>query len=129
MHCGHKHHTSRNRLPANFSILFSCPYLCNCSEFERREFFITVSSLSIDCFAHLCGPTCVYIYIWQLSSIYRAPMSWFIDLTVANCHILYTFLSLYQFFSQENGQNTKILEVSHSLFTIQKCPPTVTRHH
>ena len=40
---------------------------------------------------------CVYIYIRQLSS-FMAPTSWFIDLTVATCHIQYTFLSLCQFF-------------------------------
>ena len=32
----------------------------------------------------LCA--CVYIYIRQLSSL-RAPTLWFIDLTVATCHI------------------------------------------
>ena len=47
---------------------------------------------------------CVYIYIRQLSS-FRAPTLWFIDLTVATCHIQYTFLSLCLFFfSRENGQ-------------------------
>ena len=40
--------------------------------------------------------TCVYIYIRRLSS-FRAPMLWFIDLTVASCHIQYTFLSLCQY--------------------------------
>ena len=42
-------------------------------------------------------------------------MLWLVDLTVAACHIQYTFLSLRQFLfvSQENGQNTKILEVRH----------------
>ena len=44
---------------------------------------------------------CVYIYIWQLSS-FRASMLWFIDLIVATYYIQYTFLSLCQFFSQEN---------------------------
>ena len=39
-----------------------------------------------------------------------------IDLTVATCHIQYPFLSLCQFFSRENGQNTKILEVRHFLW-------------
>ena len=52
---------------------------------------------------------CVYIYIRQLRSS-RAPTLWFIDLTVATSHIQYTFLSLCQFVSRENGQNTKILE-------------------
>ena len=32
---------------------------------------------------------CVYIYIRQLSS-FRGPTLWFIDLTVATCHIQYT---------------------------------------
>ena len=54
----------------------------------------------------------VYIYIWQLSS-FRVPTLWFIDLTVATCHIQYTFLSLCQFVSRENGQNRKILEIRH----------------
>ena len=40
--------------------------------------------------------TCVYIYIRQLSS-FRVPTLWFIDPTVATCHIQYTFLSLRQF--------------------------------
>ena len=66
---------------------------------------------------------CVYIYIRQLSS-FRAPTLWFIDLTVATCHIQYTFLIF--FFSRENGQNTKILEVRH-FRVIRKWPPTVTR--
>ena len=30
------------------------------------------------------------------------------DLTVATCHIQFTFLSLCRYFSQENGQNTKV---------------------
>ena len=50
------------------------------------------------------------IYIQQLSS-FRAPTLWFIDLTVATCHIQCTFLSLHQFVSRENGQNTKILVI------------------
>ena len=49
---------------------------------------------------------CVYIYIRQLSS-FRAPTLWFINLTVTTCHIQYTFLSLCQFFSLENGENTR----------------------
>ena len=52
------------------------------------------------------------LYIWQLIS-FRALTLWFIDVAVATCHIQYTFRSLWQFFSRENGQNTKILEVSH----------------
>ena len=45
--------------------------------------------------------------------------------SVATCLIQYTFLSLCQLFSRENGQNTKILEVRHFCM-IQKWPPTVT---
>ena len=40
---------------------------------------------------------------------FRVPTLWFIDLTVAACHIEYTFLSLCQFFLRENEQHTKIL--------------------
>ena len=69
--------------------------------------------------------TCVYIYIRQLSS-FRAPMLWLINLTVATCRIQYTFLSLCQFCSWENGQNTTILKVRHFRM-IRKCPLTVTR--
>ena len=62
----------------------------------------------------VCGDNemCVYIYIWHLSSI-RVPMLWFINVTVAACHIQYTFQSLCQYFSVENGQNKKIVEVRH----------------
>ena len=68
---------------------------------------------------------CVYIYMRQLSS-FRAPTLWFIALTVATCHIQYTFLSLCPFFARENGQNTKILEVRHFGMT-RKWPPIVIR--
>ena len=55
----------------------------------------------------------VYIYIQELSS-FRAPTLLLIDLTVATCYIQYIFLSLWQvfFFSQENGQNTRILKIT-----------------
>ena len=49
---------------------------------------------------------------------------WLIE--VATCHIWYTFLSLCQIFSQENGQNTKILKVSH-FHMIRKWLPPITR--
>ena len=61
-----------------------------------------------------------------LSAVYTSGGSallgrlWFIDLTVATCHIQYTFLSLCQFVSRENGQNTTILEVRHFRM-IRKC--------
>ena len=67
----------------------------------------------------------IFIYIRQLSS-FRVPTLWFIDLTVTACHIRYTFPSLCQFLSGENGQKTKILEVCHFRM-IQKWLPTVTR--
>ena len=50
----------------------------------------------------------VDIYIRQLSS-FRAPTLWFIDLTVATCHIQSTFLSLCQFIftrKQRKHENT-----------------------
>ena len=59
----------------------------------------------------LCGEP-VFIFT-SGSSALRAPTLWFIDLTVATYHIQYTFLSLCHFFSRENGQNTKMLEVSY----------------
>ena len=40
----------------------------------------------------ICAPVFIF-YIQQLSS-FRAPTLWFIDLTVATCHIQYAFLSL-----------------------------------
>ena len=70
-------------------------------------------------------PVRVYIHIRQLSS-FRAPTLLFVDLTVATCHIHYSFLSLCQYFSRENGQNTKILDVRHFRM-IGKWPPTATR--
>ena len=68
---------------------------------------LQLSSFSINTL-HACGS----IYIQQLRS-FRAPTLWFINLTVATCHIQCTFLSLCQFFSRENGQNTKILEARY----------------
>ena len=47
--------------------------------------------------------TCVYIYNWQLSS-FRAPMLWFVNLTVATCHTQYIFLSLCQFFHEKTDK-------------------------
>ena len=69
---------------------------------------------------------CVYVYIPRQFSSFRAPTLWFIDVTVATCHIQYAFLSLCRFFPRENGQNMKILEVRH-FRVILKWPPTVTR--
>ena len=46
----------------------------------------------------------VYIYVRQLSS-FRAPTLWFIDLTVATCHIQYTFLSLSIFFTRKRTKH------------------------
>ena len=49
---------------------------------------------------------CVYICIRQLSS-FRAPTLWFIDLTVATCHIQSTFLSLCQFVQEKTDKIRK----------------------
>ena len=46
----------------------------------------------------LCA--CVYIYIRQLSS-FRAPMLWFIDLTVVTCHIHWHFSEFVNFFMRK----------------------------
>ena len=54
------------------------------------EFRFSISIFSINALRD-----CVYIYIRQLSSS-RAPTLWFMDLTVATCHIQYTFLRLRQ---------------------------------
>ena len=91
------HRVFRFLWPRNCSSRVSVGRRCKstCCYFKR--------ALSINA---LCA--CVYIYIRQLSS-FRAPMLWFIDLTVVTCHIQYTFLSLCQYVSRENGQNTKIL--------------------
>ena len=43
---------------------------------------------------------CAYIYIRQLSS-FRETTLWLIDLTVADCHIRFTFLSLCRYLSRE----------------------------
>ena len=50
--------------------------------------------------------SCVYIYIRRLSS-FRSLTLWFIDLTVATCHIQYTFLSLCQFFREKTDKTRK----------------------
>ena len=59
--------------------------------------------------------TCVYIYIWQLSS-FRAPTLWFIDLTVAACHIQNTFLSYCKYFQEKT--NTTLQSPPFSYDTI-----------
>ena len=61
-----------------------------------KRSFLTVNNLL----------ACVYIYICQLSS-FRAPTLWLIDLTVATCHIQYTFLSLCQFFHEKMDKTLK----------------------
>ena len=87
---------------------------------ERKEKWFLTEALSINALH-----ACVYIYNQQLRS-FRAPTLWFMDLTVATCHIQYMFLSLCEFFSQENRQNTKILEVCHFCI-IWKWPQLVIR--
>ena len=54
---------------------------------------------------------CVYIYIRQLIS-FRAPTLWFIDLTVATCHIQYTFLSYGRHFFHEKTDKTRKCSMS-----------------
>ena len=49
---------------------------------------------------------CVYIYIQQLRS-FRAPMLWFINLTVPTCLVQYIFLSLCQFFYEKTNKTWK----------------------
>ena len=99
---------------SRFKRTFSCAYAYACvvrlNQPSMLFFFSCLNALR----------ACVYIYI-QLLSYFRAPTLWFIDVTIATCHVRYTFLSLCQFFSRENGQNTKILRM------IRKLPPTVTR--
>ena len=46
----------------------------------------------------------IYIHIWQLSS-FRATTLWFIDLTVATCHIQYAFLT--KFFHEKTDKTRK----------------------
>ena len=76
------------------------------------------SSLSINALR-----ACVYIYIRQLSS-FRMPTLWFIDLTVATCHIHHTFLSLRQiFFTSKWTKHKK----TGSLPFSRKWPTQVTR--
>ena len=67
------------------------------------------TSLSINA---LC--TCVYIYIRQLSS-FRAPTLWFIDLTVATCHIQYTSEFMPIFFTRKRTkhENTRSPPLSY----------------
>ena len=52
----------------------------------------------------LLTQTKMFVYIRQLSS-FRAPTLWFINLTVATCHIQYTFLSLCQI--RKQARNTE----------------------
>ena len=64
-------------------------------------------------FKILCAP--VFIFSRGSSALLvghpRCGLSIWLSLLI--CHIQYTFLSLCQCFSRENGQNTKILEVRH----------------
>ena len=63
---------------------------------------MTVQAKIHQSFQHNALRASIYIYIRQLSSFW-APTLWFIGLTVVACHIQYTFLSLCQFCSRENG--------------------------
>ena len=51
----------------------------------------------------------VYTYTRQLNS-FRAPTLWFMDLTVATCHIQYTFLGLCHFFMRKRTKHKKYLK-------------------
>ena len=62
--------------------------IMKCEKYMYVCEFKNWSSLSINALN-----ACVSIYIPPLSSC-RAPMLWFINLTVTTCHIQYTFLSL-----------------------------------
>ena len=117
----------RSLLSIPFFFLFLCylvyvlHFMLLASPFPHKCILILLrGSLSINDFF-----ACVYIYIRQLSS-FKGPTLRFIDLTVGNCHIQYTFLSLCQFLSQENGQNTKILDVRH-FSMVRKWPLRVIR--
>ena len=60
----------------------------------------------------LCS--CVYIYIWQLSS-FRAPTLWFIDLTVATCHNTLTGTLVYaKFFTRKRTKHANTRRPSFS---------------
>ena len=56
----------------------------------------------------LCTP--VFIFTSSSSALLGCQCC---GLSIATCHIHYTVLNLYQFFSWENRQNMKILEVHH----------------
>ena len=58
---------------------------------------------------------CVYIYIQQLRS-FRAPMLWFINLTVPTCLVQYIFLSLCQFLLGPKAPSQEMQSVSSSFF-------------
>ena len=112
-----------------FCQCLSVPEGCGTKE-KNNAFFFNPESLIQGKFKHLKRlnvlHACVYIYMQHLLSSFRAPTLWFINLTVTTCFIQYAFWSLCHFFSQENRQNTKILEVRH-FHMIQIWPPTVTR--
>ena len=56
------------------------------------------------------------------------PTLWFIDLTVATCHIQYPFLNLCHFFlNEKTDKRWKYLKSNHHFHMIQTWPPTVTR--
>ena len=100
-------------------FFLSCRLLRNSFELKKKKWFNSFwvvcdgtmklffnslrSSLAVNALY-----ACVHIYIRQLSS-FRVATLWFIDLTVATCHIQYTYLSLCWFCWRENGQNTRIL--------------------
>ena len=81
-------------------IIFCNPWM-GVPNYQLKVRLFIRGSLSIYA---LCA--CVYIYIRQLSS-FRAPKLWFNHLTVATCHIQYTFLSLCHFFHEITDKTRK----------------------
>ena len=59
----------------------------------------------------LCAPVLIFTSGSSAGS-FRVPMLWFIDLTVATCHIQYALLSLCQFFHKKTDKTQ--LEVRHT---------------
>ena len=73
----------------------------------------------------LCVP--VFIFTCTSSSALSGHSTlWFINLTVATCHIQHTFLSLCQYFFHEKIHRTRKYSVCH-FHMIRKWPQTVIR--
>ena len=95
---------------------FPVGYLLQISFFSSQHFSTKTnhkSPLSIDALR-----ACVYIYIRQLGS-FRVPTLWFIDLTVATCHIHYHPLRLCQCFPRKRRKHKN---------TFRMIRKSITRH-